>query len=99
MENKESSYTFGGNVNWYGYEGEQDADSFKNWSRATIWANSPTAVRAHTVHTHTHTYIYGENYKKNLFCLWNNMCVPEEDYAKWNQSETNTIMISLICGI
>ena len=34
------------------------------------------------VHTHTHTYIYGENYKKNLFCLGNNMCVPEEDYAK-----------------
>ena len=39
------------------------------------------------VHTHTHTYIYGENYKKNLFCLGNNMCVPEEDYAKWNQSD------------
>ena len=30
MENKESSYTFGGNVNWYEYEGEQDGDSFKN---------------------------------------------------------------------
>ena len=30
MENKESSYTFGGNVNWYGCEGEQYGDSFKN---------------------------------------------------------------------
>ena len=32
-EEKEPSYTFGGNANWYSHYGEQCGDSLKNWKQ------------------------------------------------------------------
>ena len=31
VEKRESSYTVGGNANWYSHYGEQCRDSLKNW--------------------------------------------------------------------
>jgi len=31
VEKRESSYTAGGNANWYNHYGEQCGDSLKNW--------------------------------------------------------------------
>ena len=47
VEKRESSYTVGGNANYYSQCGEQCGDSLKNWNRAAILPISPTAGHAH----------------------------------------------------
>ena len=39
---RESSYTVGGNVNWYSHYGEQYGGSLKTKNRATLWFSNPT---------------------------------------------------------
>ena len=43
MEKRESSYTVGGNINWYNYYEEQYGSSLKTKNTCTIWPSNPTA--------------------------------------------------------
>ena len=42
VEEREPSYTVGGNVNWFNHYGEQYGGSLKTKNRATIWSSYPT---------------------------------------------------------
>ena len=48
MEKRESSYTVGGNVNWYSHYAEQCGDLFlKNGNRTSIGRSNPTPGHKH----------------------------------------------------
>ena len=42
VEERKTSCTVGGNINWYSHYGEQYRDSFKRRNKSTIWPNNPT---------------------------------------------------------
>ena len=44
MEEREPSYTIGGNVNWCSHCGEQYGGSLGNWNRATVWSSNPISA-------------------------------------------------------
>ena len=42
VEEREPSYTVGGNVNWYSHYGKQYGGILKTKNTATIWSSNPT---------------------------------------------------------
>ena len=63
MEEREPSYTVGGNVNWYSHCGEQYGGYLKTKNRATISSNNPTPG-----------YISGENHNSKKYMDPNILC-------------------------
>ena len=47
MENREPSYTVGGNANYYSHYGEQCGESLKTGNRTAIRPSNPTAGHTH----------------------------------------------------